>query len=85
MTVEEVRVNLESGLHARPATKFVNLAKGFRSKITISHNGKTADPKSIIALLSLNVQKGNIITIAAEGEDEAQAVAALSAYARETE
>lgn len=85
MTTSEVRVNLESGLHARPATKFVNLAKGFRSKITVSHNGKTADPKSIIALLSLNVQKGNIIAITAEGEDEERAVAALSAYAQESE
>ncbi|MDD4297921.1 MAG: HPr family phosphocarrier protein [Ruminiclostridium sp.] len=85
MTTQEVRVNLASGLHARPATKFLNLSKGFKSKITIIHNGKSADPKSIIALLSLNIQKDAVITITAEGEDETSAVSALSAYVQEYE
>lgn len=80
MTTKEVMVNLVSGLHARPATKFVNLSKAYKSKIAISHNGKSADPKSIIALLSLNVQHGAVITISADGEDEASAVSALSSY-----
>lgn len=85
MTVQETIVNLESGLHARPAAKFVQIAKGFKSKLKIDYKGKSADPKSILGLLSLNVNKGSIISISADGEDEVQAVEALAAFAQETE
>lgn len=80
MTTKEIRVNLLSGLHARPASKFVQLAKKFKSKITVSYKGKQVDPKSIIALLSLNAVHDALITISAEGEDENQAVEALCEY-----
>jgi len=80
MTTKEIRVNLSSGLHARPASKFVQMAKKFTSKIEVSYNGKRADPKSIISLLSLNVIYDAVITITAEGEDENQAVSALCTY-----
>lgn len=80
MTSKEIRVNLTSGLHARPASKFVQIAKRFKSKIEVSYNGKRADPKSIIGLLSLNVIYGVVITITAEGEDESQAVSDLCTY-----
>ncbi len=85
MTSQETIVNLESGLHARPAARFVQIAKGFKSKLKIDYNGKSADPKSILGLLSLNVNKGSIISISADGEDEVQAVEALTAFTQETE
>ena len=85
MTRKEVKVNLLSGLHARPAAKFVQLAKKFKSKISVSYNGKNADPKSIIALLSLGVQRNALIEVTADGEDEEQAVSELCTYAEQEE
>jgi len=83
MTTRDIKVNLSGGLHARPASKFVQIAKKFKSKITVSYNGKSADPKSIIGLLSLNVIHAVEIAISAEGVDEVQAVDALCTYVQE--
>ena len=48
-----VEITNESGLHARPATAFTQLAAKFASKLTIAANGKTADAKSILTVLTL--------------------------------
>jgi len=69
-----------TGLHARPASLFVNEAKNFKSKVTIKKAGTDADPanaKSIILLLALALAAGTEIEIAADGEDEVQAVDTL--------
>ena len=85
MTTKEVTVNLLSGLHARPASKFVQLSKSYKSQIEISHKGKSSDPKSIIGLLSLGINRGAVITVSAHGEDEIEAVSALCLYVQEEE
>ncbi len=85
MISKEVKVNLDSGLHARPAAKFVQLSKGFKSKLSVSYNGKNIDPKSILGLLSLNINKGSVICISADGEDETQAAEALACFVQQTE
>jgi phosphocarrier protein HPr len=72
-----VVVHHEIGLHARPAAQFVKLAKKFKSNITISSKGKTANAKSMVMLLSLAVGRDAEIAIAADGEDEQEAVTAL--------
>ena len=70
------------GLHARPASDFINEAKKFKSKITITNLNEpddgTVNAKSIIAVLSLAVPQGSTIEISAEGEDETAAVDSLS-------
>ena len=48
-----VEITNESGLHARPATAFTQLAAKYASKVTIAANGKTADAKSILTVLTL--------------------------------
>lgn len=70
-----------SGVHARPAGIFIAEAKKFQSKITVTNltNEKSADAKSILRVMTLCLTKGTPIKIAAEGPDEAEAVAALSA------
>jgi phosphocarrier protein HPr len=70
-------VNHSSGLHARPAALFVKTAKQFNSAITVSHNGKEANAKSILTILTLGVNKGSKISICAEGEDADEALVAL--------
>ena len=68
-----VEITNESGLHARPATAFA-------SKLTIAANGKTADAKSILTVLTLGATKGTSVVLTADGADEEDAVAALSEF-----
>ncbi|NLE44346.1 MAG: HPr family phosphocarrier protein [Chloroflexi bacterium] len=70
-------VNHSAGLHARPAASFVKTAKQFTSTITVAHNGKEANAKSILTVLSLGVDQGAHITIRAEGDDAEAALTAL--------
>ncbi|SHJ18444.1 phosphocarrier protein [Geosporobacter subterraneus DSM 17957] len=64
----------EAGLHARPASIFTQTSLKYKSDITIAKEGKSANAKSIISVLSLGITKGTEITIRAEGEDEEAAV-----------
>jgi phosphocarrier protein HPr len=81
MTSNDVTLQDEAGLHARPAAQFVKMANRFSSTITVQAGEKTANAKSIMKVLQLGARKGTTITISAEGADEAEAVAALSALA----
>ena len=74
---EDLAITNETGLHARPASNFVKIAKSFKSKITVACKGNEVDAKRILGIMSLGAEKGATITITAEGEDEAQAFAAL--------
>lgn len=65
------------GLHARPATNLVNLAKGYSSQIRVSFGDKVADAKSLISLLKLGAGHGAAIRVSAKGEDAQAALAAL--------
>jgi phosphocarrier protein HPr len=70
MVTKEVIVKSATGLHARPATLLVKKASAFKSDISIEHNGKKANVKSLIGVLSLGVTKNSKITIIASGDDE---------------
>lgn len=79
-TVRETAIcEHEQGLHARPASKFVQTASTYESEITVSKadGDEEANAKSSIAVLSLGVEPGESITITAEGGDAERAVAAL--------
>lgn len=81
MYKEKVVITNATGLHARPATMFLQKAKTFKSKTTVTNlsTGKSADAHSMIAVLSLGMTKGTEIEIASDGEDEKQAVTELVA------
>lgn len=76
----EITVKNPSGIHARPATELVKLATKFTSTITMSHNGKEADPKSILSLLSCAFKAGSVITLCVDGEDEELAAKEISEF-----
>jgi len=81
MTRNTVEILNATGLHARPASSFVALAKTFVSQITIRKVGTNRSPvnaKSILLLLSEGCDRGTTIEIAAEGSDEAAAVEQLT-------
>jgi len=67
----------EMGLHARPATVLVNTAGKFASDITLEYNGKSVNLKSIMGVMSLGVPHNAEILISANGDDAAEALAAL--------
>ena len=70
-------INHEVGLHARPASLFVQTAAKFTSDITVSHGDRTANAKSILTVLTLGAHQGAEITIKAEGDDADDALTAL--------
>jgi len=79
MIEKRVRIVNLLGLHARPAARFVKAAAQFRSKVTITKGGTTTDGKSILGILFLAAVTGSEITISVSGEDEEEAIAALTA------
>ena len=72
-----------TGLHARPATEFVNMANHFSSTVTIRNiaddRSRVVNAKSIVLLLTLGLGQGTEVEIAADGEDEVEAVDTLIA------
>jgi phosphocarrier protein HPr len=74
-----VALPLAVALHARPAANFVKTAMRFRSRVTVGANGKTADAKSILAVLALGATGGSALQLNAEGEDAPAALDALAA------
>jgi len=73
----------QQGIHARPAGLLVKAAGEFKSKITISKDGKEADAKRIFGVMGLGAKKDNEIIITADGEDEDQAIATLEKFLKE--
>lgn len=78
--MQQVRVIIhnEAGLHARPAAVFVKTAKQFTCKVTVTSKEKTADAKSLVRVLGLGITKGTEVEIAANGDDENEAITTLT-------
>jgi phosphocarrier protein len=66
------------GLHARAAAKIVQASNHFQSRIRIIKNSREADAKSMLSILTLSCVQGTRIEVCAEGEDAAEAIAALA-------
>jgi len=66
------------GLHARAASKFVNLAKRFASRIEVSNATKSVDGKSIMSIMLLAASQGTEIGLRINGEDELDAMQAIT-------
>ena len=79
MTEATTTIENKTGIHARPASVFVQKASSFKSKVQLKAKGKTVDAKSILMIMSMGLVKGTEITIVADGPDEADAVKELKA------
>ena len=77
MFTQEVTVNNEVGLHARPATYFIQKANEFKSGIWGEKEERRVNAKSLLGVLSLGIVKGTTITLIADGPDAKEAVEAL--------
>ena len=77
MIERDIEIKNKLGLHARAAAKLVHCAARFRSDIKIRKGDEEVDGKSILGILLLAAARGTTITVKANGEDEADAVAAI--------
>ena len=77
MFSKDVVVQNQVGLHARPATFFIQKANEFKASIWVEKEERRVNAKSLLGVLSLGITKGSSIVISAEGPDEEEAVNAL--------
>jgi phosphocarrier protein HPr len=76
---QELPIVNKLGLHARAAAKFVRCASAFGSSVLVERNGSRVNGKSIMGVMMLAASQGTTIVVEVEGEDEAEAFAALAA------
>jgi phosphocarrier protein len=77
MLIKEVTVKNTIGLHARPATFFIQKANDFKSAIYLEYGSKRVNAKSLLGVLSLGIGSGTSINIIVEGIDEKDALTEL--------
>ncbi|MBR6941387.1 MAG: HPr family phosphocarrier protein [Clostridia bacterium] len=77
MYVKDVTVQNQVGLHARPATYFIQKANEFKSSIWVEKDERKVNAKSLLGVLSLGIMGDTNIRIIASGADEEKAVSDL--------
>jgi phosphocarrier protein len=77
MIQREVTITNSSGLHARPATFFIQKANTYRSGVWVVKDDRKVSAKSLLGVLSIGIAKGMTITIVADGDDEEVALKGL--------
>lgn len=80
MKTKNIKVQIPSGLEARPVAVLVQIANQFSSSIYIENDSRRVNAKSIMGLMTLGLRMGESLTIQATGEDEEAAVAKLEEY-----
>lgn len=80
MIEKTMKIQLEHGLEARPVAVLVQKASMHDSTIYIHAEGKKVNAKSIMGMMSLGLNMGEEVTVVAEGEDEAAAIASIEKY-----
>ena len=78
MYTREITVKNEVGLHARPATYFIQKANEFKSGIWVDKEERRVNAKSLLGVRSLGIMKDTTVTLIADGSDEKEAVDALA-------
>lgn len=77
MVTKNVTITNNIGLHARPATFFIQKANTYKSSIWIEKDDRKVNAKSLLGVLSMGIAKGMTITLIADGSDEATAINGL--------
>ena len=77
MITREVTVTNSVGLHARPATFFIQKANSYKSSIWVEKDERRVNAKSLLGVLSMGIVSGTTITLLADGSDENEALDGL--------
>lgn len=79
MPQQDIEVTNKLGLHARASAKLTQLASSFKSEVFLSRNSRRVNAKSIMGVMMLAAAKGATVTLETSGEDEDEALTAISA------
>lgn len=82
---QKITITNPHGLHARPASLFVQLANRYRAQIRLRKGGEEVDGKSIMGLLMLALERGHTVELSTDGPDAEQAAEALSQFLQRDE
>ena len=74
MISRNITISNSVGLHARPATFFIQKANSYKSSIWVEKEDRRVNAKSLLGVLSLGITKGMTITLIADGSDEVEAL-----------
>lgn len=80
MITQNVTIKNSIGLHARPATFFIQKANSYRSSIWVEKDDRRVNAKSLLGVLSLGVVGGMTVTLIADGDDEKEAINGLQSF-----
>ena len=80
MVKKSIKIELSSGLEARPAAMLVQVASQYDSKIYLEADSKRVNAKSIMGMMTLGLDSGEQITLSANGEDEEAAMTSIEKY-----
>ncbi len=80
MKKREVRIQLDGGLEARPVAMLVQVASQHDSTVYLESEGKKVNAKSIMGMMSLGLDSGEMVTVIADGSDEDAAVESIAKY-----
>jgi phosphocarrier protein FPr len=75
---EAILIPNPTGLHARPAAVLANMAKRFKARVTLQRGDDQANAKSLVSIMGLGIEQGDKVVLVAQGQDAAEAVAALA-------
>lgn len=78
MVKKEVTITNNIGLHARPATFFIQKANTYQSSVWVEKDDRRVNAKSLLGVLSMGIAKGMTITLIADGQDENSAIDGLA-------
>ncbi len=84
MITRDYTILAPEGMHARPATALVKLARQFQSGILLKKGIKEVKMNSLLNILSMGVKGGEVVTVSVEGVDEAAAAEALDVFFKQT-
>ncbi len=79
MISRDITIQNSVGLHARPATFFIQKANSYKSSIWVEKDERRVNAKSLLGVLSLGITKGMTVTLIADGADEVEALNGLEA------
>ena len=80
MVKKSIKIELSSGLEARPAAMLVQVASQYDSKIYLEADSKRVNAKSIMGMMSLSLADGEEITVVTDGEDEQRAAEGIKTF-----
>ena len=80
MITKEIKINIASGLDARPVAQLVQIASRYESSIYLECQDKKINAKSIMGMMSLGLASGEVVKVTASGDDEEKAMDGIEEY-----